>query len=61
MKQAALSKCELFDPFSLLDDGLRSTEVGICGRYVAQALVVALMVVMFDEGLDLRFSRSPGR
>ena len=44
-----------FDPFALFDDGLRSAEVGVCGRHVGQALVVALVVVVFDEGLDLAF------
>ena len=42
-----------FDPFALLDDGLCPAEVGIGRRNVVQALVVALMVVMFDERLTL--------
>ena len=42
-----------FDPFSLFDDGAGSAEVGIGGGHVAQALVVALVVVVIDEGLDL--------
>jgi hypothetical protein len=53
MKQAALSKCLLFDPFSLFDDGGCSAEVGVCGRYVVQTFVIALVVIMFDERLDL--------
>ena len=32
-----------FDPFALLDDGLCPAEVGIGGRDVVQALVIALM------------------
>ncbi len=44
-----------FDPFSLFDDGFRPAEVGVCGCDVLQALVIALMIVMFDERLDLRF------
>jgi len=48
-----------FDPFTLFDDGLGSTEVGIGGCYIVQALVIALMVVALDErrdlGLSLRF------
>ena len=43
------------DPFALFDDGGRPAEVGVGGRHVVQALVVALMVVMFDERLDLGF------
>ena len=43
------------DPFSFFDDGIRPSEVGVGGCHVAQALVIALMIVVFDEGLDLRF------
>ena len=42
-----------FDPFSLFDDGFGPTEVGVCRRHVAQALVIALVVIVFDERLDL--------
>ena len=42
-----------FDPFSLLDDGCGAAEVGVGGRHIVQALVVALVVVVLDEGLDL--------
>jgi len=42
-----------FDPFALFDDGRRPAEVGIGGCHVGQALVVALVVVVLDEGLDL--------
>ena len=41
-------------------DGRCPAEVGIGGRHVVQALVVTLVVVVLDEGLDLG-SRSPGR
>ncbi len=41
-------------PFSLLDDGLRSAELGICGHDVYQALVVALVIAIFDERFDPR-------
>ena len=44
-----------FDPFALFDDGFSSSEVGIGGRDVVQAFMIALMVVMFDERLDLGF------
>jgi hypothetical protein len=48
------------DPFTLFDDGCGPSEVSVGGRHVVQALVVALVVVMLDEGFDLG-SRSPGR
>ena len=41
------------DPFALFDDGRCPAEVGVGGRHVVQALVVALVVVVLDEGLDL--------
>ena len=49
-----------FDPFALFDDRWGPSEVGIGGCYIVQALVVALVVVLLDERLDLA-SRSPGR
>lgn len=42
-----------FNPFVLLDDGRGPAEVGVCGRHVVQAFVIAPVVVVFDEGLDL--------
>ena len=39
----------LFDPFSMFDDGFRSSEVGIGGCDVVQALMIALMVVVFVD------------
>jgi len=42
-----------FDPFALSDDGCGPSEVGVGRRHVVQALMVALMVVVLDEGLDL--------
>ena len=52
--QAPMCDGLAFDPFSLLDDGWSSAEVRVCGRHVAQALMVALVIVMLNEGLDLR-------
>ena len=43
-----------FDPFSPVDDRFGPSEVGIGRRHVFQALVISLVVVVFDEGLDLR-------
>jgi protein involved in temperature-dependent protein secretion len=41
------------DPFALLDDGWCPAEVGVGGGHIVQALVVALVVVVLDECLDL--------
>ena len=53
--QAPIFDSLSFDPFTLFDDGLCPAEVGIGGRDVVQALVIALMVVMLDERFDLSF------
>ena len=42
-----------FDPFSFQQDGLTASEVDIGRREIAQAFVIALMVIVRDEGLDL--------
>ena len=42
-----------FNPFTLLDDGFGPAELGIGGCDVIQALMIALVVVVLDEGLDL--------
>ena len=42
-----------FDPFALFDDGCGPAEVGVGRRHVVEALVVAAVVVVLDEGLDL--------
>lgn len=42
------------EPFALLYDGWPPAEVGVGGRHVAQALLIPLMVVVLNEGLDLR-------
>ena len=53
--QAPIFDSLSFDPFSLFDDGLCPAEVGVCRCDVVKALVIALMVVVFDERLDLGF------
>ena len=55
MLQAPIFDSLSFDPFTLLDDGLRPAEVGMGRCDVVQALVIALMVVMLDERFDLSF------
>jgi len=42
-----------FDLLSLFQDLLFAPEVDVGGYQVSKALVVALVVVMFDEGTDL--------
>lgn len=41
------------DPFTLFDDGWGPAEAGVGGRHVGQRFVIALVVVVLDEGLDL--------
>ena len=47
--------CLSFDPFAFEEDGLGSSEVDVGRREIAQALVIAGMVVMSHEGGDLAF------
>ncbi len=51
--QAPLFECLSFDPFSCAQDGLTAPEVNVGRCQIAQAFVVALMIVMGDEGFDL--------
>jgi len=53
--QAPLEHGFSFDLLSLFQDLLIAAEVDIGGRQVSEALVVALIVVMVDEGGDLPF------
>lgn len=48
------------DPFSLFDDGSGPADISIGGRHVTQALVITLVIVVLDAGLDLAL-RSPDR
>jgi hypothetical protein len=41
--QAPIFDSPSFDPFTLLDDGLRPAEVGVGGCDIVKALVIALM------------------
>ena len=53
MLQAPMFDGLAFDPFSLFEDGLCPAEVGVGGRHIIEALVVALVVIVLDERLDL--------
>ena len=55
MQQASSGDGLSFDPFPFDEDGLAASEVDIGRCEVAQALVVAQMIVVGDEGSDLGF------
>ena len=54
MKQAPGFDGLSFDPFSLFQNGLATSEVDIGRREVLQALVIAPMIVVLYEGVDLQ-------
>ena len=53
MLQPSLSDCLLLDLLSHLQDLRAATVIDVGGPEVVQALVIALVVVMVDEGADL--------
>ena len=53
MKQAALLDGFAFDPFPLQCDDVAAPEVDISGCEIAEALMVAAVVVVIDERRDL--------
>jgi len=55
MLQSAFSNGLAFDPFSLQQDGLPASEVDVGRREVAQALMIAIMIVVLDEASDVGF------
>jgi hypothetical protein len=59
--QAPFVECFSFDPFSFQQDGLASSEVDIGGSEVAKALVIALVIVVRDKGIDLCFEMAGQR
>ena len=52
MKQASVLDGFAFDPFSFQQDGLTAPEVDIGRRQIVDALVVAQVIVVGDEGFD---------
>lgn len=58
MQQAPMLDGFAFELFSVLDDGSGLAKIGVGGRQVVQALVIAPMIVALDEGLDLVFKVS---
>src|ERR1700730_14754746 len=55
VQQAAIGDCLSFDPFSFNQNGLAPSEVGVGWRQIADAFVIAQVIVVNDEGLDLGF------
>jgi len=53
--QAPIFECLSFDPFSSFDDLGCPAEVGVGRCHIVEALVVALVIVVLDERLDLLF------
>jgi hypothetical protein len=43
-----------FDPFALEQDGVTASEVDVGRRQVPQALMVASVIVVIDEAIDVR-------
>ena len=58
MDQTAFADGQLLDLSPSLDDGVMMPEVDVGWGEVAEALVVAPVVVSIDEGADLRFQVS---
>lgn len=54
MGQATVSDGQFLDFSPSLDDGAMTPKVDVGGGEVAEALVVATVVVLIDEGADLR-------
>ena len=55
MLQSSLSDRVSFDPFALKQDGLAASEVDVGRRQVLQAFVVATVIVVIDEAIDVPF------
>src|ERR1700730_4231370 len=55
VQQAAIGDCLSFDPFSFDQNGLAPPEVDVGGRQVGDALMIAPVIVVSDERLDLGF------
>src|SRR5215208_5469160 len=55
MLQASLLYSLSLYPFAFGENGLPTAEVDVGGREIAEALVIAGMIVVLDEGGDLPF------
>src|SRR5208337_4233698 len=55
MQQAAICNCLSFYPFPFDQNGLAPPEIDVGGGQIADALVIAQVIVVSDEDLDLSF------
>ena len=55
MLQSSFSDCVALGPFSLQEDSLAAPEVDVGGCEVAEALVIAVVIVVLDEAPDVGF------
>jgi hypothetical protein len=55
MLQTTIGDGLAFDPFAFEEDGLGPAEVDVSRSEIAEALVIAGMVVVLDEGRGLAF------
>ena len=55
MLQTTIGDGLAFDPFAFEEDGLGPSEVDVSRSEIVEALVIASMVVVLDEGRDLTF------
>ena len=53
MLQAAVCDCGPFDAVPFGEDRLGSSKIDVSGREVVDALVIADVVIVLDEGVDL--------
>ena len=53
--QATICDCLAFDPLAFEEDGLSAPEVDVSRSEIVEALVIAVMVIVLDEGGDLAF------
>jgi hypothetical protein len=58
MLQATVSDGGKLDAFAFCEDRLRSAEVDVSRREVVDALMIADVIVVLDEGGDLPFERA---
>jgi len=54
MLQASILDCDALDPFSFAQDFCAASAIDVGRREIVQALVTAAMIVVIDEGADLR-------
>ncbi|ARW49129.1 hypothetical protein S1001342_02839 (plasmid) [Acetobacter pasteurianus subsp. pasteurianus] len=58
MKQASFLDGSSFDALTFEQDCLPPSEPDICRREIVETLVIAVLIIVFDECLDLAFEIS---